>query len=199
MKQAVIYQRVSTQEQSRSGLGLEAQATAIARFCAAEGFEVVEGFEEVSSGKFGLDRRPVLAAALRMAAKLKCPLIVSKLDRLSRDVAFISGLMAQGVPFIVSELGKKADNFTLHIYAALAEQERKMISSRTKAALAKMVGKGLLGNKKTLSVAQAKGCARNVAASRARELPVVLVHRHEPASDVQTDGGGAIEPELRCE
>lgn len=165
MKQAVIYKRVSTSEQGKSGLGLEAQASAIARFCEAEGIEVVDGFEEVASGKFELDRRPGLADALRRAAKLKCPVVVSKLDRLSRDVAFISGLMARGVPFIVAELGADTDPFVLHLYAALAEKERRMISSRTRDALAKMVGTGVLGNKKTLAVAQAKGCAGNVAAS----------------------------------
>ena len=100
MKQAVIYRRVSTSEQGKSGKGLEAQASALARFCAAEGFEAMADFEEVASGKLGLEGRTGLTAALAKAARLKCPVIVSKLDRLSRDVAFISGLMARGVPFI---------------------------------------------------------------------------------------------------
>jgi DNA invertase Pin-like site-specific DNA recombinase len=119
MKPVVIYRRVSTSEQGKSGLGLDAQGSAIAAFCAAEGFEVIIGFEDVSSGKLGLDSRPGLAAALAKAARLKCPVIVSKLDRLSRDVAFISGLMARGVPFIVAELGADTDPFVLHLYAAL--------------------------------------------------------------------------------
>jgi len=76
-----------------------------------------------------------LAAALAEAKRRKCPVLVAKLDRLSRDVAFIAGLMAQRVPFIVAELGPDADLFMLHIYAALAEKERRLISARTKAAL----------------------------------------------------------------
>jgi DNA invertase Pin-like site-specific DNA recombinase len=83
-----------------------------------------------------LDRRPQLAAALAEARKRRCRIVVAKLDRLSRDVAFISGLMAQRVPFVVTELGNDVDPF-MHIYAALAEKERRlMISARTKAALA---------------------------------------------------------------
>lgn len=184
MKQAVIYRRVSTSEQGRSGLGLDAQAGAIARFCAAEGFEAVAGFDDVASGKLSLDGRPGLAAALAKAARLKCPVIVSKLDRLSRDVAFISGLMARGVPFIVAELGADVDPFVLHLFAALGQKERQLISQRTRDALAPMVGTGKLGNrtlpgdpkKQTLAQAQAKGAAGNVAASAAfaaRVLPVI--------------------------
>lgn len=182
MKQAVIYRRVSTSEQGKSGKGLDAQASTIARFCSAEGYEVVADFEEVASGKLGLDARPGLAAALAKAARLKCSVIVSKLDRLSRSVAFISGLMAKGVPFIVAELGADVDPFILHLYAALGQKERQLISQRTKDALAPMVGTGKLGNKTTdpekmnLAGAQAKGRAGNVAASAAfagRVMPLV--------------------------
>jgi hypothetical protein len=87
-------------------------------------------------GADALERRPQLAAALAAARSAKCSVVVSKLDRLSRDVAFVSGLMAQRVPFIVAELGRDADPFMLHLYAALAEKERRLISERTKAALA---------------------------------------------------------------
>lgn len=80
--------------------------------------------------------RPQLAAALALARQTKCPRVVAKLDRLSRDVAFIAGLMVQRMPFIVAELGADADPFMLHLYAALAEKERRLISERTKAALA---------------------------------------------------------------
>ena len=106
-KAAIAYIRVSTQGQGRSGLGLEAQKDAIARFAEAEGFAVAETFTEVETGKGAdaLERRPKLAAAIKAARKLKAPVIVSKLDRLSRDVHFISGLMAHKVPFIVTELG----------------------------------------------------------------------------------------------
>ena len=81
-------------------------------------------------------RRPKLAAALKQARKQNASICVAKLDRLSRDVHFISGLMAHRVPFVVAELGAQADPFLLHIYAALAEQERRMISERTRAGLA---------------------------------------------------------------
>src|SRR6266850_615336 len=88
----------------------------------------------------------------------KCSVLVSKLDRLSRDVAFVSGLMAQRVPFIVAELGRDADPFMLHLYAALAEKERRLISERTKAALAAMKAQGAsLGNPKNLAAAGSIG------------------------------------------
>jgi DNA invertase Pin-like site-specific DNA recombinase len=80
-------------------------------------------------GADALERRPQLAAALARARSAKCCVLVSKLDRLSRDVAFVAGLMAQPVPFIVAELGRDADPFMLHLYAALAEKERRLISS----------------------------------------------------------------------
>src|SRR4029077_1186486 len=101
MQPIVAYHRVSTAAQGRSGLGLEAQRKAIAAFAAAEGFEIVAEFTEVETGKGSdaLDRRPQLKAALKAAKRAKCEIAVAKLDRLSRDVSFISGLMAQRVPF----------------------------------------------------------------------------------------------------
>src|SRR3954467_14922865 len=93
----VAYYRVSTARQGRSGLGLEAQQAAVARFGEAEGFEVVQEFSETETGKGAdaLDQRQALAAALKEAKRGRCPIIVAKLDRLSRDVAFIAGLMSQ--------------------------------------------------------------------------------------------------------
>ena len=123
---------------------------------------LIETFEEVETGKGAdaLERRPQLARALARARRLKCPVVVAKLDRLSRDVAFIAGLMAQRVPFVVAELGRDADPFMLHIYAALAEQERRMISARTKAALAAKKAQGTrLGNRTNLDAAGALGVA----------------------------------------
>jgi DNA invertase Pin-like site-specific DNA recombinase len=145
----VAYLRVSTREQGKSGLGLEAQREALFRFAAAEGFETVSEFTEVETGKGSdaLDHRPQLAAALAEAAKRRCPVVVAKLDRLSRDVHFVSGLMAHRVPFIVAELGPNVDPFTLHIFAAMAERERAMISARTNAALKAAKSRGTrLGN-----------------------------------------------------
>src|SRR6516164_5004424 len=135
-KPAIAYIRVSTQRQGKSGLGLEAQQALVKRFIDQEGFEIVQTFTEVQSGKDDDDRRPQLKAALEAARKAKAPIVVAKLDRLSRDVHFISGLMRHKVPFIVSDLGLDTDPFLLHLYAALAEKERRLISERTKAGLA---------------------------------------------------------------
>jgi DNA invertase Pin-like site-specific DNA recombinase len=145
MKMAIAYTRVSTAQQGKSGLGMEAQQAALVRFAEAEGFDLVQTFQEVETGKGAdaLNRRPQLAAALKAAKKLKSPIIVAKLDRLSRDVHFISGLMAHKTPFIVAELGADADPFMLHLYAALAEKERAMISRRTKDALAAKKAQGV--------------------------------------------------------
>ncbi|TGS16816.1 recombinase family protein [Mesorhizobium sp. M2E.F.Ca.ET.209.01.1.1] len=162
MSSAVAYYRVSTQRQGRSGLGIEAQRAAVARFAETEGLLIIQEFTEVETGKGSdaLDRRPQLAAALTRARQAKCPVIVAKLDRLSRDVAFIAGLMVQRVPFIVAELGADADPFMLHLYAALAEKERRLISERTKAALASRKSIGAkLGNPTNPAVAAAKGRA----------------------------------------
>src|SRR5712672_215377 len=138
METTIVYFRVSTKQQQRSGLGIEAQRAAVKRFAEAEGMQIVAEYVDIETGKGAdaLDRRPQLAAALAAAKKAKCCVLVSKLDRLSRDVAFVAGLMAQRVPFIVAELGRDADPFMLHLYAALAEKERRLISERTKAALA---------------------------------------------------------------
>jgi DNA invertase Pin-like site-specific DNA recombinase len=157
MKQAVAYLRVSSDKQGASGLGLEAQRAALAAFSAAEGIELLGEFIEVETGKGSdaLDRRPQLKSALEAARRGKCPVIVSKLCRLSRDVHFISGLMAHKVPFIVAELGADTDPFVLHLYAALAEKERNLISQRTTEALkaAKARGKKL-GNPTNLDKAR---------------------------------------------
>ena len=137
-KSAIAYVRVSTAGQERSGLGLEAQRAAIKAFATAEGFTIRRWFQEAESaaGSDALEKRPQLAEAIETARRLHAPVLVAKLDRLSRDVHFISGLMAHRVEFIVVDLGRQSDPFILHLYAALAEKERFMISERTKAGLA---------------------------------------------------------------
>jgi DNA invertase Pin-like site-specific DNA recombinase len=141
---AIAYVRVSTVEQGRSGLGLEAQRAAIARFAETEGLEVTKVFEEVETGvgTDALERRPQLAAALKAAREIKAAVLVAKIDRLSRDVHFISGLMTQQVEFIATDLGRQPDPFVLHLYAALAQKERQMISARTIAGLAAATARG---------------------------------------------------------
>ena len=179
MKPAVAYYRVSTERQRRSGLGIDAQRDAVWRFAEAEGFSLAAAFVEAESGKGAdaLDRRPQLAEALSVARCRKCAVIVAKLDRLSRDVAFISGLMAQRVPFIVAELGADADPFMLHLYAALAEKERRLISERTRAALAQRKAQGArLGNPRNARKAAAQGrTAQSNEADRfaANVLPII--------------------------
>lgn len=138
MQPSIGYLRVSTREQGRSGLGLAAQRHEIEAFALREGFAVRSWHQDVQTGA-GADAlllRPGLATALKEARSARCPLIVSRLDRLSRNVHFITGLMEHKVHFIVAALGRDRDDFTLHIYASLAEQERKLISLRCKAAAA---------------------------------------------------------------
>jgi DNA invertase Pin-like site-specific DNA recombinase len=179
MESAIAYLRVSTQRQQRSGLGIEAQRATIARFAEAEDIAIIGKYVEAETGKGAdaLDRRPQLAAALAAAKAAKCRVVVSKLDRLSRDVAFVSGLMAQRVPFIVAELGRDADPFMLHLYAALAEKERRLISERTRSALAAKKANGAaLGNPTSISQAGQLGrrAQRDEADRFARNvLPVI--------------------------
>src|SRR5689334_15580626 len=175
----IAYYRVSTKKQGQSGLGLEAQRRAVGAFCKAEGFEILAEFTEVETGKGSdaLERRPQLRAALRAAKKAKCHVAVAKLDRLSRDVAFIASLMVQRVPFIVTALGRNVDPFTLHIYAALAEQERRMISERTKAGLQAAKARGVvLGNP------QLAAESKKAAMERAESLRPILVELSELSS-----------------
>lgn len=166
------YLRVSTSEQGQRGNGLEAQQQAIASFARQEGFEVQEWVQEVETGKGtdALQRRPRLAYALKQAKRQKAPVLVSKLDRLSRDVAFVAGLMSEGVPFIVTELGADVDPFILHLYAALSEKERRLISTRTREALQAMKRRKVkLGNPSRSSLRQAsqKGVVARQQAARA--------------------------------
>jgi DNA invertase Pin-like site-specific DNA recombinase len=132
---AIAYLRVSTREQGRSGLGLEAQREIIDQFAEQNDYEILWFVTEVASGGDSLVGRPILKEALDDARSRGCHIIVAKLDRLSRDVHFVSGLMAQKVPFIACNLGADVDPFLLHLFAALGEMERKTIGQRTKAAL----------------------------------------------------------------
>ncbi|MEQ7872526.1 recombinase family protein [Sphingomonas sp. ASV193] len=199
----VAYYRVSTAQQGRSGLGLDAQRAAVARFAEGERLEVAGEFVEIETGKGSdaLDRRPQLAAAMAQAALLGCPVIVAKLDRLSRDVAFISGLMAKRVPFVVAELGSDVDPFMLHLYAALAEKERRLISERTKAALAAAKARGVkLGNPNGAAAIRraGKGTAAAVEAlkagadAHAQQLAPVIRHLQAEGYTSLTALAGAL-------
>ena len=185
----IAYLRVSTSRQGKSGLGIEAQREAITRFCQAEGLTIEAEYVEVETGKGAdaLDRRPQLALALMRARRLKCAVVVAKLDRLSRDVAFISDLMARRVRFIAADLGSDADPFMLHIYAAFAEKERAVISARTKAALAALKAKGAqLGNRTNLPDARVRAATAIVGSADAFAANVLPVVRELRASGVTT-------------
>lgn len=151
----VAYYRVSTTGQGVSGLGLEAQREAVERYLNGGSWSLIEAFTEVETGKGSnaLDRRPQLKAALAYARKHKATLVIAKLDRLARNVHFISGLMETGVEFVAADR-PDADRFTLHLEAALAEREARVISERTKAALAAAKRRGVVlgANGRTLAV-----------------------------------------------
>lgn len=172
MTKFVSYFRVSTQRQGASGLGLDAQRADVMRFV-GEG-EIVGEFVEIESGR--KSDRPKLREALALARKSKAKLVIAKLDRLARNVHFISGLMESGVDFIAVDR-PFAKPFELHIYAAMAEEEARAISARTKAALAAKKAQGaVLGNRTNLADAQAKGRAKGAeraAQYRANVLPII--------------------------
>lgn len=130
----ISYLRVSTDDQGKSGLGLEAQRVMVAPY------SPVAEYVEVVSGK--ADDRAQLVLALAHAKRMKATLVIAKLDRLGRRVAFIANLMESGVPFVCADM-PNAQAFELHIYAALAEKEARMISDRTKAALAACKARGV--------------------------------------------------------
>ncbi len=140
----VAYHRVSTDKQNRSGLGLEAQRVAVAAHVAGARGTVVASFIEVESGR--RKDRPQLAAALSAARVHRAVLVIAKLDRLARNVHFVSGLMESGVEFVAADM-PTVNRLTVHILAAVAEEEARMISARTKAALAAAKARGIrLGN-----------------------------------------------------
>lgn len=142
---AVAYYRVSTAAQGRSGLGLDAQRDAVESLCAARGWDLVAPpYTEIESGKRA--DRPELAKALHRAKVTGATLVVAKLDRLSRNVAFLAALKDSGAPFIAADM-PEANELTVHIMAAVAQAERKAISKRTSEALQAAKARGQrLGN-----------------------------------------------------
>jgi DNA invertase Pin-like site-specific DNA recombinase len=136
----VTYTRVSTQRQGQSGLGLEAQQAAIEAYAKAAGAEVAGAYTEVESGKRA--DRPELAKAVAHAKRIKGRLVIAKLDRLARNVAFVSAIMESGVDFVACD-NPHANRLTLHILAAVAEDEARRISERTTAALAAAKARGV--------------------------------------------------------
>src|SRR5262245_61248913 len=141
MQELIAYYRVSTKRQGESGLGLEAQQAAVAAYARQTGNGIKASYREIESGK--RDDRPVLARAMSHAKRTKGRLVVAKLDRLARNVAFTSALMQSGIDFVACD-NPNANKLTIHILAAVAEDERERISERTKQALAAAKARGVL-------------------------------------------------------
>jgi DNA invertase Pin-like site-specific DNA recombinase len=180
-KNCVTYYRVSTDKQGKSGLGLEAQKQAVQTFMERSGWNLVQEFTEVETakGKDALAIRPQLAQALATAKKHKAILIIAKLDRLARNVAFISSLMESGVDFVATDM-PDANRLTVHILAAVAEDEARRISDRTKAALAAKKARGeKMGNPQSSETMNAPRIAK--ADARAESLRAIF-------TDFQTNG-----------
>lgn len=182
----VGYTRVSTDKQGQSGLGLEAQETAVERFVAAHGGELITRFIEVESGK--RKDRPELGKALAACRKHKATLVIAKLDRLSRNVAFIANLMESGVEFVAVDM-PSATRLTIHILAAVAEHEREMISARTKAALQARKARGGQLGAPDPTIGGAAGAARVAAKATSRAAVVKPIIDAVRASGVTTLAG----------
>ena len=158
MTDFVAYYRVSTDRQGASGLGLDAQRQAVARHITGSGRLAAE-YTEIESGRRDTNR-PQLHAALAECRKRRAVLLIARLDRLARNVAFIANLMESGADFVAVDM-PTANWLTIHIFAAVAEHEREMISSRTKAALAQAKARGTrLGNPRPLDALKLANAAR---------------------------------------
>lgn len=167
----IAYYRVSTDRQGRSGLGLEAQRAAVAAHLNGGAWELVAEYTEVESGK--RDDRPELAEALRHCRRAKATLIIAKLDRLGRNVAFIASLMESKVDFVCCD-NPHANRLMLHMLAAFAEHEREQISQRTKAALAAAKARGVqLGNPRLQELQQHEKNRRQAEEYAAALAPII--------------------------
>jgi DNA invertase Pin-like site-specific DNA recombinase len=169
----IAYYRVSTDRQGRSGLGLEAQRAAVVRYLAGIGGTLLAEHTEVETGK--RNDRPELQKALAACRKHKARLVIAKLDRLSRNVAFIATMMDAGAEFVACD-NPHATRLTLHILAAVAEHEREMISARTKAALQAAKARGVRLGRNGERLASAN---RATAVDRARQIEHVLAELNQ--------------------
>jgi DNA invertase Pin-like site-specific DNA recombinase len=178
----IPYYRVSTAKQGRSGLGLEGQQAAVKDYARRIGGKVLTAYKEVETGK--RSDRPELAKAMALCTRCQGTLVIAKLDRLSRNLHFLSGLMESGVDFVCCDM-PAASRFTLHIMAAVAEMEAKQISERTKAALAAAKARGVLLGSDRPGAHRLKGGANPKAARRAGES--ARANREKAYADVAGD------------
>jgi DNA invertase Pin-like site-specific DNA recombinase len=175
----IAYYRVSTAKQGKSGLGLEGQRAALETFASQQGATVVADYQEIESGK--RSDRPQLARAVAHAKRSKATLVVAKLDRLSRNVAFLSTLLESGIDFVACD-NPHANKFTIHILAAVAEHEAEAISLRTKAALeaakrrGKKLGSARPGHWQGREAARQRGAIKGAAAARRRTAKSVFAN-----------------------
>ncbi len=188
----VAYYRVSTDEQGRSGLGLEAQKKAVKDFLNGGEWKLVAEFTEVESGR-KIDR-PELERALKLCKRQKATLVIAKLDRLARNVHFISGLMERGVQFCAVEF-PNADPFMLHVHAAMGEHERRLISQRTKAGLERAKARGVKLGRNGKALAK-QNAAR--AKAQAKELrPVIRRLRKEGVTTTRAIAAALNEQDIK--
>lgn len=173
MAQYVAYFRVSTEKQGRSGLGLAAQRTIIERFLSPED-EVIAEFVEVQSGKN--DQREELWKAISHGKKHGAKILIAKLDRFSRRVSFIAGIMEQGIGLAVAEMPNATD-FQLHIFAALAQEERRLISERTRHALAEAKKRGVKLGKNGAALARQNRIAADQRAEEMRPIITPMIEQ----------------------
>lgn len=174
---AVAYYRVSTAKQGKSGLGLEAQRAAVLAHAKAQGLALVDEFTEIETGT-RKRARPELAAALEHTRRVGGVLLIAKLDRLARNVAFVASLMESGVRFVAVDM-PEADNLTIHVMAAVAEREATLISTRTKAALAARKARGLsLGKPENLTQEARQAGAATTRAAAVGAMRTATAYAH---------------------
>jgi DNA invertase Pin-like site-specific DNA recombinase len=187
----IAYYRVSTKKQGQSGLGLEAQKAAVTDYLNGGRWKLLTHFTEIESGKHS--DRPELMKALTMCRLRGATLVVAKLDRLARNVHFLSGLMESKVEFVAADM-PQANTLTIHVLAAVAEAEAKAISARTKAALAAAKARGVVlgGNRENVRKAYKKGNRASIKARRAQAqarvadlMPIINEVRREGATSLR--------------
>jgi DNA invertase Pin-like site-specific DNA recombinase len=174
----VAYYRVSTKAQGHSGLGLDAQEQAVTHFLDGRGSQLVGTYTDIETGTRKGNDRPQLARAIAQCKRERATLVIAKLDRLSRNVHFVSGMMESGVDFVAVDV-PSANRLTIHILAAVAEEEARMISRRTKDALAAAKARGVkLGRPENLPADANARSARviqdNAERAYANITPIVL-------------------------